>query len=463
MAFIPYFVIGPTSLLSLIGLLHGPDKTVSTPGENWKNATVDLVIPSYNEEKTIALCLASINKQTLKPRQIILIDDASPDRTVEFAKICAQQMNMPIKIITRSRNEGKTPGIYDVATTSDADVLAIVDADTTLKSPNYLERLVQELFQGVGVASACGMVLPLSEQERRKEFIYDKLEEFAKAHPEIDYSPDKTWFHLAQRAITNNYRQELYLFLQHYIYTGEMVFFGTLIFPLGCAVVYRRTYLKQIFDKYRPVFGFDLTTSEDIFFGFAFAAEGYRNVSVLDVTALTTEPRFFKMYKQIFKWSSSYFQSCFYFNDLLSTPFKLVRTLKRNIKNKYDINHHKIREKRKIKEAYRQAFGMSYTTQYGRNIGWFIFTTMLEKVAYPTFLIALILLRKWEILLITLAAELFFYSVVISTIYKKNRIKNFFKAILLNPVRYSVVLFDLVVIINFMLDLWITKNRNWRK
>ena len=65
MAFIPYFVIGPTSILSFIGMVHGPDKTIPTPVDDWKNATVDLLIPSYNEANTIVLCLASIRKQTI--------------------------------------------------------------------------------------------------------------------------------------------------------------------------------------------------------------------------------------------------------------------------------------------------------------------------------------------------------------------------------------------------------------
>lgn len=459
MAFIPYFVIGPTSILSFIGMMYGPDKTVPTPAEDWRNATMDLLIPSYNEEKTVVLCLASIRKQTLQPRQIILIDDASSDRTVEFARAYADEMKMNLKTIKRTSNEGKTPGVYQVACESDADVLALVDADTTLKSPHYLERLVMELYQGVGIASACGMVLPLSEKERKIEYAASNLEDFSQRHPEIGFSPDSTRFHLFQRAITNGYREELYLFLQDYIYTGEMVFFGTLVFPLGCAVVYRRKYIKRVFEKYLPIFGFDLTTSEDIFFGFEFIAQGYRNISVRDVTALTTEPRISKLYKQMFKWSSSYLQSSFYFNHLSLTPFKMWR----NLRNKYDVEHKKIKEKRKIKEAYRQAFGIDYTSKYGRNIGWFVFTTVLEKITFPTFIISMLLLRAWEVLLITLSAEVLLYALVITCLCKKNRIKNFFKAILYNPIRYSIVLWDLYVIANFMLDLWVTKNRSWRK
>ena len=58
MAAIPFLVFGPTSVLSTIGLIRGKDKSVPTPAKDWRKATVDVVIPALNEEKTIILCLA---------------------------------------------------------------------------------------------------------------------------------------------------------------------------------------------------------------------------------------------------------------------------------------------------------------------------------------------------------------------------------------------------------------------
>ena len=463
MAFVPYFVLGPTGLMGLIGLLHGPDRTIPTPNEDWKKATVDLIIPAFNEEKTIVLCLASIKRQSLQPRQIILYDDASEDRTIQYAMFYAQMNQINLKIIPRKHTEGKTPSLYYAAQDSDADVLAVVDADTVLKSDNYLERLVQELFQGVGIACACGMVLPLTQQDRKTEYNEDNLQTFAKTHPDAQFSPDKTWFQTVQRSLTNSYREELYLFLQRFIYHGEMVFFGTLIFPIGCAVAYRREYLKDIFDHYVKIFGFDLTTSEDIFFGFAFADKGYRNIVIQDVYALTMEPRFFSIFQQIFKWSSSFLQNCYYFDSLFFTPFKFPRYLMKKIKESRNPEVKKMKDKRMIKEAYRQAFGVEYTQKYGRNIGWFVFTTACEKLSYPTFILIFMILGFWTPLLITLLAEVALYTFVITLMHKNHRIRNFFKAILYTPIRYSQIMFDLLVAGRLMIDLWVTKNRRWRK
>jgi hypothetical protein len=53
MATAPWFVLSPNALLSSIGLLRGPDKTVPTPTEDWRTAVVDVVIPAFKDEDNI--------------------------------------------------------------------------------------------------------------------------------------------------------------------------------------------------------------------------------------------------------------------------------------------------------------------------------------------------------------------------------------------------------------------------
>ena len=77
MATAPWFVISPNALLSVIGLLRGPDRTVPTPTHDWRTAVVDVVIPAYREAENITHCLVSVARQTLKPRNIIVVDDGA--------------------------------------------------------------------------------------------------------------------------------------------------------------------------------------------------------------------------------------------------------------------------------------------------------------------------------------------------------------------------------------------------
>src|SRR4249919_1392532 len=166
MATAPWFVISPNTLLSIIGLLHGPDKTVPTPTDDWNNAVVDVFIPAFKEEDNIVYCLASLSRQTLQPRNVILVDDGGHDETIPRARAFAESSGMKLTVIERATSIGKTPTIKRQAREFDADVEFIVDGDTFLESPDYIARCVEELYQGVGIASACGTILPMRPKDR---------------------------------------------------------------------------------------------------------------------------------------------------------------------------------------------------------------------------------------------------------------------------------------------------------
>lgn len=463
MASLSYFILGPSALLSLIGLIRGPDRTRPTPTEDYHNATIDLVIPAHNEAKNIVICLESINQQTVKPRSILLIDDGSTDNTAQLATEYAKLTGLNLTVIRNEQSVGKTPALDKAAHESDADIIFVLDADTVLRSDNYIERLKQELFQGIGIASACGVILPEFDADRDRLLNSKPVMQFAGKHPVIAEKKYKNIIQRAQIAFTNNYREELYLFLQKFIYRGEMSFFGTLINPVGCAVAYRRKYLVDILDKYKKLFGYDLTTSEDIFIGFAFTDAGFRNIQLNDVYALTVEPPLSRLPRQILMWSSAFLQSCYYFDDLVRTPLKSPRVLFRYLMSKLSGTDKTINEKRVVKEAYRQSFNPEVTKKYGRPIGWFVFTSLFEKLAYPTVLLMFIIMKLWEPLALTILAETTIYTVIIAFMHQNRRFRNLLKSILYTPVRYAVLFYDYLVILNFAKDLWITGNRRWRK
>ena len=65
MATAPWFVISPNTLVSLIGLIRGPDKTEPTPVEDWRTAVIDVVIPAFREQDNIAYTLSSLMTQSM--------------------------------------------------------------------------------------------------------------------------------------------------------------------------------------------------------------------------------------------------------------------------------------------------------------------------------------------------------------------------------------------------------------
>lgn len=92
---------------------------------------VTVITPSYNHEKYIGECIRSVLSQTYPHWEMIVVDDASCDATVERAKEYATRDNR-ITIFTHQQNHG----IYKLADTyneallvAKGDLVAILEAD----------------------------------------------------------------------------------------------------------------------------------------------------------------------------------------------------------------------------------------------------------------------------------------------------------------------------------------------
>lgn len=463
MATMPYFALSPATVLSLVGFLRGPDRTVPTPAEDWRQARVNVIIPALNEAENIVHCLASLARQTMRPEHVWVIDDGSTDGTIEEAEAFGRHSGLPLTVIRRAKPIGKTPGIKRQARETDCDVEFILDGDTFLESTDYIARAVEELYKGVGVASACGTILPMRSRDRERLAATPEFRNFIAANRWADKTVQRSPLRRFAHGLTNMYRECLYYYLQHFVYQGQAVMFGGITNPVGCAVAYRRQYVKDLFDKYEPIFGDDLTNSEDIFIGFALVNEGYRNAQLTDVVARSREPEVQRLGRQTYLWSSSFLQSCYYFDALLRSPFKAwKRRQKRKAEASGELGR-EIEQKRKIQEAYRQPFGTEFTEKYGRPLGWVYFLAAVEKIGFPTALIIMTVLQLWEPLLITIAAETLIAMVLLGIAAPRRKTRLMLKGLLTTPIRYLMLLNDLLTIARFSVDLWITRNRSWRK
>jgi len=101
---------------------------------------VSAIIPVYGAEKYIAATVQSVLDQTHKNFEVLIIDDASPDRSIE---ICQQFTDPRIKII-RQKNRG-LPGARNTGIrNAQGDYLALLDADD-IWLPEKLEKHVEHL------------------------------------------------------------------------------------------------------------------------------------------------------------------------------------------------------------------------------------------------------------------------------------------------------------------------------
>lgn len=101
---------------------------------------VSVIIPVYGAEKYIAATVQSVLAQTYKNFELVIIDDASPDRSIE---ICQQFTDARIKIIHQS-NRGLAGARNTGIRHARGEYLAFLDADD-LWLPDKLEKHIQHL------------------------------------------------------------------------------------------------------------------------------------------------------------------------------------------------------------------------------------------------------------------------------------------------------------------------------
>ena len=106
---------------------------------------VTVLVAAYNAEKYLEACLDSLTAQTLKDIQIVCIDDASTDSTLQILQRYAAK-DSRIQILQRSENAGQAVARNMGIQVADGDYITMLDADDWL-SADALEKAVDILDQ----------------------------------------------------------------------------------------------------------------------------------------------------------------------------------------------------------------------------------------------------------------------------------------------------------------------------
>lgn len=93
-----------------------------------KEPLVSVVLPTYNSEKTISSTLQSIKNQSYSNFEIIVIDDASSDRTLEIVEELRSAFYSLI-IISKDTNKGVADSRNVGIANSTGEYIAFIDSD----------------------------------------------------------------------------------------------------------------------------------------------------------------------------------------------------------------------------------------------------------------------------------------------------------------------------------------------
>ena len=122
------------------------------------NNKITVVIPTFNESKTIESLLNSLFNQSLLPDEIIISDGGSTDNTLDKIKLLKNN-KINIKVIGRKnkcRGSGRNAAIEE----SNNDLIALIDSGI-IAEKNWLSNLYQKVMEDNTLDVIYGMVKPI--------------------------------------------------------------------------------------------------------------------------------------------------------------------------------------------------------------------------------------------------------------------------------------------------------------
>lgn len=105
---------------------------------------ISVIIPCYNSEKYISKTVESILSQTISPKEVILIDDGSKDKTFKILKEKQKRHKDIIKVIKLKENKGVSFARNYGIQNAQGEYILFVDSDDVAE-PKLIEMYISRL------------------------------------------------------------------------------------------------------------------------------------------------------------------------------------------------------------------------------------------------------------------------------------------------------------------------------
>lgn len=219
--------------------------------------TVTILIPAYNEEKSIGKCVKSCLNQTRRVDEVVVVNDGSTDNTLNLLK----SFGSKIRIIDLKKNTGNKSKAQEIGLRCiKTDIFITTDADTRLHR-NFVKNILKN-FDDPEVSAVCGFI------ESEKDNFYTRVRE-------INYILSQTIYKKAQNEV------------------------GAIIVLAGCSSAFKTDVFKKIVK-----FDHDNIT-EDLDFTYKLKLADKKIKYDENAVVYTQDPNNFKSYfKQLYRWYS---------------------------------------------------------------------------------------------------------------------------------------------------------------
>jgi biofilm PGA synthesis N-glycosyltransferase PgaC len=149
-------------------------------GEDWKGdfltRSVGVVMAIRNEEESIASVLDALDRQTLAPSRVVVVDDGSTDNTPRILRQSNAKRRFDLRVLTLPYHEGSKVAKPQLAQVLNAGLILLKDPpvpDYVMKldgdhllPPTYLERMIEKMQNDPSLAVASGWIVGEPYDER---------------------------------------------------------------------------------------------------------------------------------------------------------------------------------------------------------------------------------------------------------------------------------------------------------
>jgi cellulose synthase/poly-beta-1,6-N-acetylglucosamine synthase-like glycosyltransferase len=143
--------------LSLVSLALFGVRQTSWPDAPASSVTVSVIIPTFNGGDGLVRSIASLRRQTLRPLEIIVVDDGSTDDTRAIAER-ARAQGLVDMVICHGTRCGRSAAINAAARFASGDLLLTVDADTVFE-PTAVARLAAAFDDPRVAGASCSIAI----------------------------------------------------------------------------------------------------------------------------------------------------------------------------------------------------------------------------------------------------------------------------------------------------------------
>ncbi|MDE6864821.1 MAG: glycosyltransferase, partial [Alistipes sp.] len=99
---------------------------------------ISVIIPLYNKEREIGDTLRSVLAQTLRPTEIVVVDDGSTDRSADIVREIAAA-NPLVRLVAQA-NAGECAARNRAIAETTGEYIALLDADDEWR-PGFLQEI----------------------------------------------------------------------------------------------------------------------------------------------------------------------------------------------------------------------------------------------------------------------------------------------------------------------------------